>query len=219
MKKTLIAMLLMAGSFGVVAQDTTTTLNTTMTSSSNYSAYSAPANIQMYMTRDYPTAVNVTWTPVSEYWRATYNNMGRYNHVYYMPNGDHYTVTLPVTSTWVPDEMISRAGTLYGTNIYDIIALKGANGGTVYQVRFLDNGVLKTEWIDETGMKITEYYRTDEANTTSVNTNVNTNTSTELNTTTETQTGEVKTKVETGTMKIKSETENGKTKTKVKKNN
>jgi hypothetical protein len=219
MKKSILMMMMVAGSFAALAQETgtssSTTENGTLTSSGNYSAYTAPSNVQMYLYRDYPGVVNVTWTPMNEYWRATYNNMGRYDHVYYTTSGDHYLVTLPVTSTWVPDEVVSAAGNLFGANVYDITTLRGSDGNPIYQVRFLDNGVLRSEWINDGGVKVSEYYRIDtDDNASNMNTNSNLNTTT--NTDMNNQSGEVKTKLKTENMKVKTETENGKTKTKVK---
>jgi hypothetical protein len=218
MKKSILMMMMVAGSFAALAQDDSTlngmnggTNSNTLTSSGNYSAYTAPSNVQMYLYRDYPGVVNVTWTPMNEYWRASYNNMGRYDHVYYTTSGDHYMVTLPVTSTWVPDEVVSAAGNLFGANVYDITTLKGSDGNPIYQVRFLDNGVLRSEWINDGGVKVTEYYRIDTDDNTS-NMNTNSNMNSEMNT----QSGEVKTKTKTENMKVKTETENGKTKTKIK---
>ncbi len=212
MKKGILVAMFAAASCGLFAQ--TDTNGNTMSSSSNYSAYSAPSNIQMYLVRDYPTAVNVTWTPMNDYWRASYADMGRYTHVYYATNGDHYTVTLPVTSTWVPDEVISSAANTWGANIYDITTLKGANGTTVYQIRTLDNGVLNTHWIGEGGTTISEYWRTDD--NTNVNMSSNMNNSSNMNTN-QTISTDVNTSTESGDLKIKTKTEDGKTKTKIKK--
>jgi hypothetical protein len=285
MKRTFLAMALLAGSCAVFAQtDTTTntttnttnmdnntmsnnssnmnstnstTTNSNMTSSGSYNAYAtAPSNVQMYFTRDYPAASNVTWQQAtniwnqgnaamntSNYWVATYNTAGRFNRVYYDYAGNHYLVALPVTSTWVPDDIVNKVGSLYGANIYDITSLKGANGQTVYQVRVLDNGQSRTEWIDDAGNKVTEYYRTDDMNNGTTNdmnnsnmnnsnmnnsnmnnsnmnnmnnSNTNSSTNTDVNTNTTTTTTNDMNTSNQGTIKTKTKREGDKTKTKTK---
>lgn len=251
MKRTFLAMVFLAGSWAAFAQnDTTTTTTTTttnmdnnsmttpttnnnMTSSGNYNAYgTAPSTVQMYFTRDYPTATNVTWaqapniwvqgttTPMNptNFWVATYNNAGRYSHVYYDNAGNHYLVALPVTSTWVPDDIISKVGSMYGANIYDITSLKSASGGTVYQVRVLENGQIRTEWIDDAGTKVTEYWRTEDMNNGTMN-NSNMNNSSNMNTDVNTSPTTTTTDVNTTTTDMNS-TNQGviKEKTKVKGN-
>lgn len=174
MKKGFFMMMLLAGGISAMAQVTATTTTTTSTtypdnntvvllSSGDYSAYSAPANVQLYFNRDYPTVVStVNWMPVGDYWRATYNDNGRYSHVFYKPNGDHYLVNLPVTASWVPDDVIASTATKHPGTIYDINTLKAWDGSNVYQVRYIDNGTVTSELIDENGNVVTDYWRTEE---------------------------------------------------------
>lgn len=199
----------------------------TLLSTGDYSAYSAPSHVQLYFTRDYPTVgTSVNWMPIGEWWRASYNDNGRYTHVFYTNAGDHYTVALPVTQTWVPDAVVSAASNMYGARVYDISALHRLNNSDVYVVRFLDNGTLQSEWLDETGVKVTEYYRTDDMNNvngTINNTNTNLNVNSELNSTQNynstdangSNVEKMKIKVEDDETKIKTKTVDGeKTKTK-----
>lgn len=245
MKKSFL-FLMLAGGLTAAAQvdqtqantNTNTTSHTTMNqdhwnknadgtyrllSTGDYSAYSAPSHVQLYFTRDYPTVnTTVNWMPIGEYWRASYNDAGRYSHVFYTSSGDNFMVALPVTQSWVPDDVITAASNMYGGSVYDITMLKGYNNANVYQVRFLNGNEITSEWLNDQGVKVTEYYRTEELdkmhhhhmynpgqNQTQLNLNTTEGSGSEIK--------EMKIKTEGDETKIKIETEDGKkTKTKIK---
>lgn len=177
MKKGFFLMMLLAAGMSVMAQVTTTTTTTSTTSMNNtmdnnsiillstgdYSAYSAPSNVQLYFNRDYPMVnTTVNWMPVGDYWRATYNNNGRYSHVFYTSNGDHYLVNLPVTASYVPDDIITASATTHPGTVYDINTLKAWDGSNVYQIRYIENGTVTSQFIDDNGNTVTDYWRTED---------------------------------------------------------
>lgn len=192
MKKTILAMCCLVASCAIFAQNTngdtsTSTTNgtdmnntgNTLSSTGNYNAYSAPYLVQMDFARDYPSMTNVTWTPTGDWWTATYNQNGRYSRMYYNYRGEHYMVALPVTSTWIPDNVVSNAGNMFGGKIYDITELRGNNDQMIYQVRYINNnGMVTTDWLDANGAKTTYSNRTDDA---SMNNNMNNANSTDMN--------------------------------------
>jgi hypothetical protein len=78
-------------------------------------------------------------------------------------------VSLPVTETYVPDDIVSKVGTMFGPMIYDITTLKGDSAhNIIYQVRTVENGQVKAQWIGEDGSTIADPFRSD------LNTNVST---------------------------------------------
>ncbi|MBA2744902.1 MAG: hypothetical protein H0U44_01635 [Flavisolibacter sp.] len=194
MKKTMLSLLL-AGSCGAaLAQvtqsgDTTRTnvynttnynmdhqknqhtfLRDTMTTTADYSAYgttsaAVPMSVQGYFDRDYPTAGTVTWRTKGDWYHATYNNQGRYSHVYYNQAGKSFTVALPVTQNYVPDDIVMRVSNMYGDLVYDIATIKGAQGKDLYHVRTLENGQLRSQWIGDDGSTITDPYRNEDTST------------------------------------------------------
>jgi hypothetical protein len=194
----------------------------------NYNAYgntsvNVPARFQTSFTAGYPGASNAVWSQVGDFYRASYNTNGRFTHVYYGNNGTSWTVNLPVLHSYVPEEVISKVGSMYGPSVYGIGQIKTASGQPVYQVHLIENGQSRMEWISEDGsrMQSTDIYRTEEAtmdvngtnmnsNTNMNNSGTNTNTSTssdlnsgsgntQMNTNNSTQTGTTDATNSTGT--------------------
>lgn len=254
MKKTFLSMLLVGSSCAVFAQveQTTTdtvptttqptmtqpTMNgstpddkTTLASTGQYSAYSAavnvPTSIQTQFTTNIPNATDVRWEQNADWYRATYKVGAHRMRTMYDMRGNSWSLALPVTNGLIPDDVVERAYTLYGDNVYDITILKTAPkamtmsantttgtdmntsvngnvttgnnnmnnsananvnantnvssttannmnsgttlntstinvGGVIYQVRIIENGVLRTERMNEDGTPYTEaYWRND----------------------------------------------------------
>lgn len=239
MKKTFLSMLLVGSSCAVFAQVEQTTTDTvptttqptmtqptttqptddrtTLASTGQYSAYSAavnvPTSISTQFTTAYPTATDVRWEQNADWYRATYKVGAHRMRTMYDMRGNSWSLALPVTNGLIPDDVIERAYTLYGDNVYDITILKTAPkamtssaatttttgvdananmnnnanvnanadvnananvsgttmgtstlnvGGVIYQVRIIENGVLRTERMNEDGTPYTEaYWRND----------------------------------------------------------
>jgi hypothetical protein len=146
---------------------------TTNTSTGNYSAYNAnaysnittvPSYIQYSFTQAYPMANNVSWQQSTDWYRATYLVNGRNMHVYYGPNGSSYALALPVIQSYVPEEVISKAMSMHGNNLYSITGGKSVDGQEIYHVTLMDNGETRTEWMSADGSTVANAYRTDDAN-------------------------------------------------------
>jgi hypothetical protein len=218
----------------------TNSQNANLNTTSNYNAYGIPNYVQMNFQTQYPNASNLTWTaPTADWYHGYYSDAnGRYTHVYYSTDPYYnvqyypervvgYTVALPVLQTWVPDAVVTTATSLYKQNLYDIAAMKGNNNTEMYVVRVLDNGELKSMYMDNSGTAVTDFIRTEEqANTTDVNSSMSTDTNaamdnnsmnsntnnSSINSNTDAKV-KTKTKMSDGS-EIKTKTKNGKTKTK-----
>ncbi len=147
-------------------------------SSNAYNAYGAksvtiPYRAQLNLQKDYPMAANanIAWTQAGEWYHGTYMNNGRYSHIYYDDRGNTWTVALPVTESYVPDDIVSKATTMFGPAIYDLTTLKGDSAHpSIYQIRTIDNGQVKAQWIGDDGSSIMDPFRSD------VQVNMNTST-------------------------------------------
>ncbi len=199
MKKILFSMLLATGSCVAFAQvdsvkttmDNTTTMdNGTMTTTTDYNAYSTytaipPDYMGSYVVRDYPMATDVRWRQENDWWHGYYVTNGMPNHVYYNSSGQSFTVALPVRQSWVPETVVTKAVELFGPVIYDINSLKGTGEEEIYTVRLLENGQLSTIWIKEDGTRVLDVYRMETSSENAAlngNMNVQDNTNTNLNT-------------------------------------
>lgn len=221
MKKTLLAICMAGASCGAFAQETGST--TDMTSSdtlSTYGTYSAygvyaPDYIQSYVVRDYPTSSNVMWRQRGDWWEAYYlDQTGMPQHVYYNTPGNTFMVALPVKQTFVDDQVTHDAINLFGPSVYDITMMKGSMGQDVYQVRLLDNGVLRTEYMNPDGTKTIDVYRVETSPMNSVDMNVAPVTTTDESMDTNTSgKSKIKIKNDDGT-ETKIKTKNGQTKVK-----
>lgn len=161
------------------------------TSTTDYSAYGIPNYVQQNFETAHPGTNSLMWDrPTADWYHGYYMDNGHYTHVYYSTDPYYnstyypervtgYNVSLPVLQTYVPDQIISTAINQYKQNLYDITAIKGNNSQNLYQVRVLDNGQLRTMWIDSTGTSTADVYRTDMIN--NMPTNSNTINSTQSN--------------------------------------
>jgi|GEM_PF-4093178 len=131
---------------------------TTQLSTGNYAAYgdasNVPGHLQTSLQRDYPSAFNPSWQQSGDWYRASFNNTNRNISVYYAPNGNSYSVALPITTSFVPEEVVTRAINMFGNNLYSINRIRGANGQDNYHVLVIENGVSRSEFIGENGMAI-----------------------------------------------------------------
>ncbi|MDB5252509.1 MAG: hypothetical protein JWP27_1678 [Flaviaesturariibacter sp.] len=196
MKKTILALALVGCGAAAGAQDSLKT-NASMqnsngqnsmdlqthSSTGSYNAYGTATNVpsttQSYLLRDYPTATDASWQQAGDWYRANVINNNRNLQVYYAPNGNSYTVALPVIQSWVPEEVVTSALNMYGSNIYSVNKIRGANGQDLYQVTVLDNGMSRSEYLSADGSTVAaiDVFRTDNmemnANTGSWNTTSN----------------------------------------------
>lgn len=213
-------------------QNTTSGQTYNTTSTSNYNAYGIPNYVQMNVQTQYPNASNLTWTAPTANWYHGYfsDANGRYTHVYYSTDPYYnvqyypervtgYTVALPVLQTWVPDAVITTASNLYKEKLYDIAAMKGNNNSEMYVVRVLDNGELKSMYMDANGTAVTDYIRVEEQmNTADMNSTISTESNAAMdNGSMNNNNSDVKTKTKTkysDGSEIKTKTKDGKTKTK-----
>jgi DNA-binding helix-hairpin-helix protein with protein kinase domain len=155
MKRIILSLLLLATGIFAFAQKES---NYATTSTGSYPAYNAPNNIRMNFQAAYPNATNVTWQPMNEGWRATYTTSNRLIHVYYNQAGTNYTVALPAIETQIPEDVITKAISQYGNNIYDITMMKSANNVNVYGVRLAENGNIKSAWMNADGSVVSDVY-------------------------------------------------------------
>ena len=79
-------------------------------------AYTVPYFIRADFETRYPGVTVLMWEPVETWWRASYNSNNRIKHVYYNSAGMDYSVSLPVITGFVPEEVITKAINLHGTN-------------------------------------------------------------------------------------------------------
>ena len=156
MKKIILSAFLLASGFSLFAQNTS----------------SVPDNIRVSFENTYQGTTNVTWEPVtlpvfSQYsradaantkwepamhgWSASYIKDNRLIHVYYTPAGKSYTMAGPVIQNQVPEDVITKAITQHGNNIYDITMMKNAMNVDVYHVRLKENNGITSAWINEDG--------------------------------------------------------------------
>jgi len=223
-----------AGTMGdstVITTDPSMNANGSMTTSSDYNAFSTytampPEYMGSYVLRDYPGATDVKWRQENDWWHGYYVTGGTPSHMYYNTAGQTFTVALPVRQSYVPETVVTKAVEMYGPVLYDISTIKGSNKEDVYAVRIIENGQLSTVWIGEDGNRVMDVYRietssdnaamdnqsmqtgvtTDGTITTDAGTNMNT--TTEGNTKTKIKTKnsdgtETKTKIKSGTVKTK----------------
>lgn len=231
MKKVFLSAIFALGGFVLFAQDTTNQMNNSMTnpanqtynstSTSTYQAYGIPEYVQWDFQTHYPD-MNIQWMQGTPDWyHGYYMNNGHYTHMYYSTDPYYnvqyypervtgYRVSLPVLQTYVPDEVVNTATNLYKQNLYDITAMKGTSKQDIYQVRLMENGQMRTVYMDAQGVAVTDIYRTDEVDNTA---NASTLTTTETNAAMDNSKTKMKVKHADGT-ETKKKTKNGKTKTK-----
>ncbi|MGN6399921.1 MAG: hypothetical protein ACTHMD_05680 [Flavisolibacter sp.] len=158
-----------------------TNRNNSMSSNNAYNAYGTtsvniPYKAQLNLQKDYPGASNITWTKTGDWYEGTYMTNGRYSHIYYDDRGNTWSVAMPVTQTYVPDDIVTKATTMYGPTIYDVTMLKGdSTHANIYQIRTLENGQVKAQWIADDGSTVMDPFRSD------INTEMNTSSNAAMN--------------------------------------
>ncbi len=156
MKKIFFSLFITIGSMVVIAQEPVVVR---VNATSNPS-YTVPYFIRSDFETRYAGVTVIMWEPVETWWRASYNNNNRIKHVYYNSAGMDYSVSLPVITGFVPEDVITKAISIHGINIYGITRMKSANGIDVFQLRILDNGKTKNVWMDANGTTVTDIYKT-----------------------------------------------------------
>jgi len=143
-------------------------------SSSSYNAYGTvavdvPSTVRYSFQKDYPTVTNAQWyqTPNGQlrvmYKDANNQDMDVY---YYGSSAQSYMVSLPVMQSFTSEDIVAKAKSMFGLNVYDINRVKAANNEYVYHLRLLNNGQVKSVWLSEQGNEVaaTDVFRTAEAN-------------------------------------------------------
>jgi len=156
----------------ITTDPNTTTENSTssVVSSSSYNAYGTvavdvPSTVRYSFQKDYPTVTNAQWyqTPNGQL-RVMYKDANNQDmDVYYYGNSaQSYMVSLPVMQSFASEDIVSKAKSMFGLNVYDINRVKAANDEYVYHLRLLDNGQIKSVWLSEQGNEVaaTDVFRT-----------------------------------------------------------
>ena len=143
-------------------------------SSSSYNAYGTvavdvPSTVRYSFQKDYPTVTNAQWyhTPNGQlrvmYKDANNQDMDVY---YYGSSAQSYMVSLPVMQSFASEDIVAKAKSMFGLNVYDMNRVKAANNEYVYHVRLLNNGEIKSVWLSEQGTEVaaTDVFRTADAN-------------------------------------------------------
>lgn len=159
MKKIIFAAIIAAASYSLSAQVVVYRLESTGTDR----AYSVPEYIRVNFQSTYPAVITVNWEPVvsivdpsTTLWRASYRENNRLTQVYYNANGVSHRVSLPVISTFVPEEVVTAAMDKYGSSLYSITMMKPIGDIEIYQLRLLDQTEPRSIWIDESGLEMSE---------------------------------------------------------------
>jgi hypothetical protein len=165
---------------------TTDNANSTSVSTGNYNAYGTvavdvPSTVRYSFQKDYPNVTGAQWyqTPNGQL-RVMYKDMNNQDMdvYYYGTSAQSYMVSLPVRQSLTPDDIITKAKSMFGMSVYDINRVKAANNEDVYHVRLLDNGQVRSVWISEQGTEVAaaDVFRTADAAGTDVINEVNTST-------------------------------------------
>ena len=156
MKKIFVLTALVTAAWSLSAQEVTVYR---LQSSGSYPGYSVPAYIRTDFETNYPGVTVITWEPVNTFWRASYTQDNRITYIYYNEAGVNFRTALPVIQNSVPEEIVTRAIHVYGPVVYGITKMKAANDNDVYQLRLLENGSIKTVWMDADGKAVTDVYK------------------------------------------------------------
>ena len=106
---------------------------------------------------NYPVFTVTTGESKTEWWYSGYKvNDNRITYVYYsmqpyylLRNREfYYNVALPVMNTYVPETGITTAINSYGASLYSITMIRASNNEMVYQVCLLENGIIRTVWMN-----------------------------------------------------------------------
>jgi hypothetical protein len=158
MKKTFCAVMVLAATYMVSAQEVVAYKTTT--NDFDYSSQ-VPTTIRANFQASYPAATTVTWMPATnDWWYATYNDNNRIVRVYYntqpwyMMRGESFKASLPVLNTFVPDQVILNAINTYGYNLYSITKRLSTGNEELYHVTVIKNGVSEVILMNRQGVVV-----------------------------------------------------------------
>lgn len=154
MKKIIIALLVVTAGYALRAQETAVYKGEP---SNKVSGIPEPVLIRFMAVHTDPASA--TWETKNGWWHASYRgNETSMVHVYYsmepyyqVPIPDRevdFKVILPVVNTYIPPYIITKAITVYGTQLYSITKLKMADNQDVYQLGLIENGNVRTVWMN-----------------------------------------------------------------------
>ena len=156
MKKTILVVMVLAAGYALRAQEAVVY---TVRPPGSVNTYIIAEPIPTNFRTAHPGVTLTTWEPVSGSWYSTYKEENnRITYLYYstqpyylvpVPGRDvNYKVALPVSNTYIPEKVIAVAIDRYGASLYSITTIKAANNDMVYQVALLENGNLRTVWMN-----------------------------------------------------------------------
>lgn len=131
-------------------------------STSSYNAYGTlatdvPTTVRYSFQKEHPDVSGAQWyqTPTGQlrvmYKDVNYQDMDLY---YYGTSAQSYMISLPLRQSLTSDDIVAKAKSMFGLAVYDINRVKAANMEDVYHVRLLDNGQVKSVWINEQGTEV-----------------------------------------------------------------
>ena len=141
---------------------TNTDARNSSVSTGNYNAYGTvatdvPTTVRYSFQKEHPDVTNAQWyqTPTGQL-RVMYKDANNQDmDVYYYGNSaQSYMISLPLRQSLTSDDIVAKAKTMFGLAVYDINRVKAANMEDVYHVRLLDNGQVKSVWINEQGSEV-----------------------------------------------------------------
>jgi len=159
MKRIFLATILLAAAYAVSAQEPVvyTTTSATIKTNPDYTMQ-VPVSIRTNFQAAYPTATQVTWMPMNDWWYATYRNDENrvvrvyYNtQPYYLDKNESFRLSLPVLNTFVPDDVIASAINTYGNELFSITSAK-TGSGQAYHVTLIRNGVSEIVMMNNNAM-------------------------------------------------------------------
>lgn len=157
MKKIMIVLLALTAVYTLSAQEPAAYKGQT---SGSYNVYGIPEPILIKFLAVHTDPVFATWETKNGWWYAAYKDedVTSITHVYYsmqpyylvpIPGRDvNFKVVLPVINTQVPDPVRRAAINGYGSKLYSITKLKTADNEETYQLAVLENGNLRTVWMN-----------------------------------------------------------------------
>ena len=158
MKKTFCAVMILAATYMVSAQEVVAYRTTT--NDPDYKSQ-VPITIRANFQASYPAATTVTWMPATnDWWYATYKDNNRIVRVYYntqpwyMMRGESFEASLPVLNTFVPDQVILNAINTYGNNLYSITKRLSTVNEELYHVTVIKNGISEVILMNRQGVVV-----------------------------------------------------------------
>lgn len=159
MKKIVLAISLLVTVVGLNAQVTVYRATNMPMTTTSFPGTSVPTYIVSSFEQAYPGATVLTWEPVRNYWRASYNLDNRMMYVFYDERGVNYRAALPMLQNNVPEDVVTTALKVHGPIVYGITKVKAAGDKEVYKIRLLDNGTTKLVWMNADGTVPTDVFR------------------------------------------------------------